>query len=484
MKVLLLNSPFKDGKFSREQRSPAITKSGTFYYPFWLASATGVLEESGHDVKLIDAPAQALTKDDIINILRNFKPQMVVIDTSTPSIYNDISYAEIAKNIDSNIYTVLVGTHPTALPEKTMDLSKSIDAIALGEYDYTLLDLANAYENKLDLREVKGLFLKIENSFINTGRRELIQDLDELPYLSKVYKKHLDVKEYFFAASSYPMIMLVTSRGCPGRCNYCVYPQVFHKGKYRCRSASNLVNEVEYILKEMPEVKEIVFEDDTFTANRKRIEEFCDLVIAKNLKFKWTANTRTDLKYETMVKMKKAGCRLLVAGFESGSDEILRNVNKGLTVKDSIEFMKNVKKVGILVHGCFMVGNIGETKQTMNESFELAKKLNPDTVQFFPLMVYPGTGAYEWFKEREYINTDNYENWVTDEGLHNCVVSTKDVTSAELVEFCNNARKQYYLSPKYIAHKALQSIKSYDELKRNFKAFKKFKKYLTNNGGK
>lgn len=478
MKITLLNPPFMDGKFSREQRSPAITKSGTFYYPFWLAFAAGVLDESGNEVQLIDAPAKGYNDEKVLKNIKSFMPDMVVIDTSTPSIYNDVSYAEKIKEINNSIFTVLVGTHPTALPEQTMKLSNLIDAIALGEYDYTLRDLAYNIENKLSLNDVKGLYLKTANGNIYTEERELISNLDDLPFLSKVYKKYLNVKDYFFAAAEYPMIMLVTSRGCPGKCNYCVYPQVFHRGKYRFRSAKNLMEEIEYISKEFPEVKEIIFEDDTFTANKKRLEEFCDLMIEENIKIKWSVNARVDLKYETMIKMKKAGCRLLVAGFESGSDEILKNVNKGLTVKDNIEFMKNARKAKLLVHGCFMVGNIGETKETMQETFNLAMKLRPDTVQFFPLMVYPGTRAYDWFKQHNFITTDNFSDWLTNDGLHNCVVSTDQVTAEELVKFCNDARKKYYLNFRYIMYKGFQSLKSFDELKRNLKAFNRFKKYL------
>lgn len=478
MKILLLNPPFRNGKFSREQRSPAITKSGTFYYPFWLAFAAGVLDENGHKIELIDAPARGMTEEDVLNKIKIFNPGIVVIDTSTPSIYNDVSYANKIKKINNNIFIVLVGTHPTALPENTMNLSSSIDAIALGEYDYTLRDLAKSLEEKEPVDKVKGLYLREDLKCIYTEPRELISNLDELPFLSKVYQKYLNIKDYFFAAAEYPMIMLVTSRGCPGRCNYCVYPQVFHKGKYRFRSAQSLIKEVEYIKKELPEVKEIVFEDDTFTANRKRLEEFCDLMIENNLKIKWTVNARVDLKYESMVKMKKAGCRLLVAGFESGSDQILKNVNKGLTVKDNIEFMKNARKAKLLVHGCFMVGNIGETKETMQQTFSLAMKLRPDTAQFFPLMVYPGTRAYNWFKENNFIKTDDYSKWLTEDGLHNCVVSTDKVTDKELVDFCNEARKKYYLNFKYIMYKGIQSLKSIEELKRNFKAFKRFIKFI------
>lgn len=179
--------------------------------------------------------------------------------------------------------------------------------------------------------------------------------------------------------------MIFTGRGCPNKCFFCVYPQVFYGRRYRLRSAENVVKEFEYIVKNFPDVKEIGIEDDTFTADLPRARKICKLLIKKgiNKKVNWWANTRVNLDLKTMKLMKKAGCRLIIAGYESGVQELLNNMHKGITIEQSMKYAENSKKAGLLVHGCFMVGFPGETKETMRQTIEFAKKLKPDTAQFF-----------------------------------------------------------------------------------------------------
>lgn len=472
MNVLFLNPPFKVefGKFSRTSRSPAITKSGTNYYPFWLAYAAGVLEqERKFNVKLIDACADRLTLDKVFEKLGDFIPDLIVLDTSTPSIYNDVEVASKLKDKFSNSFVILVGTHVSALPEESLKLSKKIDAIAKGEYEYTIKDLAYVLLNKTSLKKVKGIIFR-SNKIICNQDRELIKDVDKLPFVSKIYKKHLNIRNYFFGAAQYPMIMMITGRGCAFGCKFCVYPQTFHSRFYRPRSPENVVAELEYIKKELPFVKEIGIEDDTFTIDKKRVRKICDLIIQKNLKIKWYANVRADLDYLTMKKMKQAGCRLITVGFESGDQRILNNMAKGITVEQIKEFVKNSKKAGMLVHAAWMVGNIGETKETMKKTLELAKKLNTDMAQFFPIMVYPGTEMYSWAKKKNYLTTEDYSKWLTKDGQYDCVLTTDKLTKTDLFDFCDRALKEYYLRPKYILMKIKQDILNPGEIYRNLRS--------------
>ncbi|NIN69996.1 MAG: B12-binding domain-containing radical SAM protein, partial [Anaerolineae bacterium] len=205
MNVLMLNPPFK-GRFSRTSRSPAVTLGGTIYYPFWLAYATGVLEQSGFGVQLIDAPAQGLSSGEVVERVKDSPPHLIVVDTSTPSIYSDVKMAEQLKESFPSSFVVLVGTHPSALPEETLKLSQKVDAVAVGEYDYTLRDLALALDNGEDLRAVDGLVFRKGNEIIHNQPRALIENVDELPFVSQVYKRHLNVRDYYFAAANYPMV--------------------------------------------------------------------------------------------------------------------------------------------------------------------------------------------------------------------------------------------------------------------------------------
>jgi len=274
--------------------------------------------------------------------------------------------------------------------------------------------------------------------------------------------------------------MIFTGRGCPFKCFFCNWPQVFLGRKYRLRSPENVVAEFEYILENLPEVREIGIEDDTLTADLGRAREICRLLIEKGIskKIKWWANVRVNLDLNTMKLMKKAGCRLIIPGYESGVQEILNRTHKGITLEQSLKFAKNAKKAGLLVHGCFIIGLPGETKKTVKKTIEFAKRLDPDDAQFFPLIVYPGTEAYEWAKKNNYLVTEDFSKWSTHEGWHDCVISRPGLTNEELLELCNKAKIEFYLRPKFFFKIFRLMINSRDEAKRILKASKTFFRYL------
>ena len=477
MKILMLNPPFLP-KFSREQRSPAVTKSGTLYYPMWLAYATGVLEEAGFEVRLVDAPAENQPMADLVPFIERFSPDMAVVDTSTPSIYNDVKVAEKIKGVLPGCTTVLVGPHVSALPEETLQLNEHVDVIARGEYDYTLRDLAYAVRDGRDLVEVQGISFRKDGEIIRTPDRPYIDDLDKIPLVSEVYKRHLNVKDYFYAICQHPEVTIITGRGCPHHCTYCVYPQVFQGRRYRARSPENVVKEFQYIAEAFPFVKEVFIEDDTFTIDRRRCRTICELLIKSGNKISWTANSRADVDFETLKIMKAAGCRLLCVGVESGNQHVLNNIKKGLSIKRIRKFFRDARKAGILVHGCFLVGNKGDNHETLAQTLGFAKELKPDTAQFFPLMVYPGTEAYQWAKQENLIQSEDFSEWVTEEGLHNCVVGLPGLSSQDLVAFCDTARREFYLRPEYFIFKSRQVLRHPSELKRTAKSMKTFFKYL------
>lgn len=480
MRVLVLNPPFLE-RFSRESRSPAVTKSGTLYYPMWLAYAAGVLEQEGFDVRLIDAPAQDYSIDDTLKEIGTFGPRLIVIDTSTPSINNDIRVLERIKTASEEVFTLLVGRHVSALPDETMAASSQIDAVAIGEYDYIVRDLAEAIKAASPLSEVRGLLWRDKGSekCVRNEPMPLIDDLDELPFVSQVYKKHLDISKYFYGHSRYPIVVIVTGRGCPYRCFYCCYPQTMYGHKLRLRSSENVAAEFQYISRNFPQVREIMLEDDTLTVSAKHAERVADALISVGNKIPFSANSRADIvDVDILKKLRRAGCRLLCVGYESGNQNILDNISKGLKIERAIEFSKATKRAGIMVHGCFMAGCPGETKETLEKTLEYAKKLNPDTAQFYPLMVYPGTKAYSWAKDKGYLLTEDYSKWLTEEGLHATVLERPELSSQYLLDFCDRARREFYLRPRYILRKGWQSLLSVSELKRNVKGFRNLVRHL------
>ncbi len=483
MKVTFINPPFKTeyGKFSRESRSPSIGHSGVLNYPLWMIYAAVVVKQDGFPIEFYDACAKRTDAEATLSLLKSRieDTKLFVIGTSTPSIYSDIAFGELLKKSYPQAFVLLVGTHPSGAPDETMEISPLIDGLARKEYDYIVRELARALKSGADLSTIKGLTFRRENEVINNPDADYITELDEIPFAAPFIKEYLGVQDYFFVAAAHPSIQLFTGRGCPARCNFCVYPQTMHGHKYRLRSVDNVVAEFEYIVNSMPEVKEIVIEDDTFTVNKQRTVEICNRLIEKGLnkKIRWLCNARVNLDLETMKLMKKAGCHLIIPGVESLNQTILNNIKKGTTVEQIKKYMANARKARLMVHACYMVGNNGETRETMEETLRAAMKFKTDTAQFFPLIPYPGTEAYDWAKSKGYIN-GKYDEYCQEDGTLNCIINTPALKASELVDFCAYARKKYYLRPWYILHRIYRGLGDFEDLKRSLKAFGRLKQTL------
>ncbi len=477
MKILFLNPPFLPW-FSRESRSPCVTKGGTFYYPYYLAYAAGASEQAGFDVKLVDAIANEWTHEETYKFVKKLEPDLVVLDTSTPSIYNDIQVGEKIKEMLENVHVTLVGTHPSRLPEWTFQNSEKIDSIAIGEFDYTIRDLAEALEKGKSLKTVKGLMYRKGKRIIRTEPRPLIKNLDDLPWVSDVYRRHFGkegIKKYFYASLRWPEITILTARGCPFNCAFCPIP---FKNSYRARSVKDAVDEFEFIQNEMPYVKEVMIEDDTFPVSKHRTIEFAKEMKRRGIKIKWSCNARVDTDYETLKWMKSAGCRLLCVGFESPDQSALDAINKRTTKELQERFVKYTKVLGLLVNGCYILGLPGETTETIKKTIEFAKHLNTDTAQFYPLMVYPGTAAYEWAKQNGYLMTEDYSKWIHEDGTMATTVDRPGLPADLVEEYTYLAKKAYYLRLRYILPKLWQMVKNPDEAIRTLKSFKVFWKYI------
>lgn len=411
---------------------------------------------------------------------RGAETRLFVVDTSTPSIYSDIAFADALKEKYPEAYVMLVGTHPSALPEETLGNARRVDAVALKEFDYIVRDVARALRDGGNPSDVLGLAWcdEARNVTVNDPY-PFITDLDEIPFAAEFVKKHLDERDYFFAASAYPEIQIFTGRGCPAHCTFCVYPQTMHGHRYRLRSAENVVDEFQYIADNFPDVKEVVIEDDTFTIDKRRVATICEMLIERGLskKLRWLCNARVNLDYDTMVLMRKAGCHLIIPGIESGSQEILDNIRKGTTLEQVERYMADAKRAKIKVHACYMVGNRGETRETMQQTLDLAMRLKADTAQFYPLLPFPGTEAYRWAKENDYIRGD-YSDYVKEDGTINALLELPGLTAEEMVSFCDDARKRYYWRPGYILHRLCVGLTDPEDLKRSIKAFGRIKDFL------
>lgn len=478
MKVLFLNPPYLP-RFSRAQRSPAVTRSGTIYFPMWLSYAAGHLIAKGHQVSLVDAPARGFDLTGTIKEISEFTPRIVVVDTSTPSIVNDLKVANVIKGVCPKALVVLVGTHVSALPGQVMASAPWVDAIAVGEYDETLADLVRAFETGRSLSSVEGLVFRTpDGEVIANPIRPLIRNLDSLPMVSRTYQEHLDFRDYFNPNALFPMVAFVTGRGCPNRCSFCLYPATMFGRRYRFRSISSVLDEFEFITRNFPGVKSIFLEDDTLTANPSRCMELAEGIRERGISIPWVANSRADVDIEILRALKAAGLRSLCVGFESGSQGVLDSIGKGLTVDRARRFAHDAAEAGVRIHGCFIFGLPGETADTMEETVRFALTLPLDTAQFYPLMVYPGTECYDWATRGGYLTTHDFSKWLTRSGFHNCVVSRGVLTPGFLVKKCEEARRRFYLRPSFIAGKIVDSIKDSDQRTRIFKAFGTFWAHL------
>jgi radical SAM superfamily enzyme YgiQ (UPF0313 family) len=481
MRAAFINPPYFP-KFSRESRSPGVAKSGTLYYPIFLSYAAGTAEADGNEILLLDAPAMELSKEAVLEKLKEFKPELTVFGTSTPSIINDLQFAKTVKETLQKP-VALMGTHASAEPLETLNLEPSIDFCITGEADYAIRNLIRYFrgDGAKKLSDIAGLAWRDSDGTTNFQPEEQkIQNLSELPWVSKTYHKHLYVcyKKYFYGANLNPLVVILAGRGCPYRCTYCVLPQTMNGHIYRKREPQDVVNELEYIKENFKELGEVFFEDDTFTADKENVKAICDEILKRNLKITWSCNARADVSLELLLLMKQAGCREMCVGFESANADVLNNVRKGLKQSGAMPFMENSKKAKILVHGCFMVGNLGDTKETLEETLKYAKKLSPSTAQFYPIMAYPGTIAYKEATESGALLCKDYNQWLDKDGYHRTTISRPGLSSQDLVDFCDHARREFYLRPKYLAKQAIMAIFSNRERKRLLRGFGTFYKHL------
>lgn len=459
-KVLFLNLPYIF-KISRTSRWPEKTKSGTLYYPYWLAMAAGYCKKYGYSVNLVDCIAKNYNIKDVISFVKDFIPDVIVTEITTPTCYYDFNTINEIHKTFPGVKIYVGGTHATALPETVLNECRGIDLILRNEYEYTLLEILSGKS----LNEIMGITYRESESIVKNEDRLDLNDLDQIPFVSEVYKEFLDFKDYFYAFAKHPMIQIFSSRGCPHKCNFCSYPQTMIGHSFRGRSVKNFVDELEYIKSSLPEIQEIFIEDDTFTVDIRRVNEICDEIIQRKLNITWSCNSRVNVPFETMQKMKLSGCRLLVVGFESGNQNVLNETKKGITLEQSKQFASNAKKLKIKVFGCFMLGLKGDNLESIEQTFNFAKKLYPDMVFFQQVVPFPNTEFYQWAKENKYLSTEDYSKWLNENGYLNCLINYPYASSEEIEKLRDKLMSRYYFSFTYIFKTFLTNL-SWQEFKR------------------
>jgi hopanoid biosynthesis associated radical SAM protein HpnJ len=392
----------------------------------------------------------------------------VVLFTSTPGFSSDVRLAEMMKAAKPSLKIAFVGPHVTTLPEQSLMASEAIDFVTHKEFDYTVTEFASG----MPLEEIKGVSFRKDGNIVHTEKRLPIENLDALPWVTPIYKRDMDYTRYNVPFLLNPYISFYTTRGCPAKCTFCLWPQTFDGHMWRQRSVDDVAKEVEHALKLFPDVQEIFFDDDTFTIGKERVLALCERF--KPLNFTWSCTSRVHVDLETLQAMRAAGCRLFIVGFESGNPQILKNIKKGASVEQAREFMKNCKKAGIVVHGDFIIGLPGETRETIEESLQFAKELDCETIQVSIAHAYPGTEFYDFAQTNGYFRSDVE---MTDETGHQLPhIEYPGLSRGEMMEAVEYFYDQYYFRPRIVARIVKKAI--FDSKERS-RLYKEAQEYLS-----
>src|SRR5207302_8293043 len=397
MTALFLSPPsfdgFDGGAGSRYQARREVT---SFWYPTWLAQPAALVPSA----KLMDCPPHDIQIKQCLDEAKNY--DHVIVHTSTPSLKNDCKVAESIKQNRPGTKIGFVGAHAAVLPTETLKASWAIDWVGRKEFDFTCKEVAEG----LPLDTIAGLsFRDPQGRIVHNLEREMIQNMDLLPWVADVYQRDLHIENYFIGYLLHPYVSLYTGRGCPAQCTFCLWPQTIGGHKYRVRSAENVAAEMAYAKKLHRQVQEFFFDDDTFTANLPRPREIAQKL--KPLGLTWSCNSRANVNYDTIKLMKDCGLRLFLVGYESGNQQILDRIKKGITIDEAKRFTKACKEIGVVIHGTFILGLPVETKETIEETIRYAMALDVFSIQVSLAAPYPGTELYEmarqngWFAKKD-----------------------------------------------------------------------------------
>lgn len=404
-------------------------------FPFFLAYATAVLEKNNIDVDLVDAIAEGDDHDAFMSKVKRYDPDLVLIETSTPSIYVDLAIArEIKERNDSMI--ALSGPHVSALPEEIMKNNDFVDFVLIGEYEYTLMDLVECLEKKRELRDVKGLAHREDSRIQVNPRRPLISNLDELPWPARHFLPMYNYTNAFCDLPT-PDVQMWASRGCPFRCIYCMWPRIMYGGpSYRTRDPVKVVDEMEWLIDKY-KFRSVYFDDDTFNIGKKRILKLCEEIKKRKIDIPWAIMARADTSdEETLKAMRDAGLFALKYGVESGVQELADNAKKDLDLNRVRETVKITKELGIKVHLTFTFGLPGETFETVEKTMNFAKELDPDSCQFSIVTPFPGTELFDLAEKNGWLIT---KDWSKYDGACSAVIRTENLTPEDLEDALRKA---------------------------------------------
>ena len=468
MRTLFLNPPsyqgFDGGAGARYQAKREIR---SYWYPTWLAQPAALVPGS----RLVDAPPAGLTVTDVVPLAREH--DLAVVHTSSPTFAGDIGVAKAMKAANPTLIVGFVGAKVAVEPERSLLASDAIDFVAREEFDFTIAEVAQEHP----LASIDGVSYRDGGKVVHNANRMIIEDMDSLPFVTPVYKRDLRPENYSIGYLRHPYLSLYTGRGCRSRCTFCLWPQTVGGHRYRTRSVRHVLAEAALATRLFPQVKELFFDDDTFTDDRPRAE-----AIARGLArlgISWSCNAKANVPRETLQILKDNGLRLVVVGYESGNQAILNNVKKGLRVDRARRFARDCHDLGITMHGTFILGLPGETRETIEETIRYAKEVNPHTIQVSVAAPYPGTQMYQRAKESGWLPADTDDSaLVSEEGTQLAALSYPHLGHNEIMNSVDSFYKRFYFRAGKLAEMSAELLRRPDMAARRMREGAEFMRFL------
>jgi hopanoid biosynthesis associated radical SAM protein HpnJ len=464
LRTLFLHPPamegFDGGAGSRYQARREVR---SFWYPTWLAQPAALVPGS----RLVDAPPADLTVEDVAPLAREY--DLAVLHTSTPSFQNDVRVAEALRAVNPSLRIGFVGAHVAVQPDAALGASPAIDFVTGAEFDFTIREIAEGRP----LGHVAGLTYRKNGSLARTLDRAPLEDMDRLPFVVDVYHRDLEVERYVIGYLLHPYVSLYTGRGCRSRCTVCLWPQTVGGHRYRTRSVEHVVAEIERATRLFPQVKEYFFDDDTFTDDLPRAEAIAARL--GRLGVTWSCNAKANVPEATLRVLRDNGLRLLLVGYESGNQDILNNVRKGIRLDVARRFTREAKRLGIRIHGTFVMGLPGETRQTIEETVKFALEVDPDTIQVSLAAPYPGTALHRQAKERGWLEN---EVLVDGRGVQSTALGYPHLPRTVIFDSVESFYRRFYFRPRKIVQIARDMVRDPQVCRRRLQEGVEFVRFL------
>jgi hopanoid biosynthesis associated radical SAM protein HpnJ len=464
LRTLFLHPPsfqgFDGGAGSRYQARREVR---SFWYPTWLAQPAALVPGS----RLVDAPPAGLTAADVVALAPEY--DLAVLHTSTPSFPGDLRVAEALRAANPRLRIGLVGAHVAVHREAALAASPAVEFVTGADFDFTIKEVAEGRP----LPEVRGLSYRDGDRLRRTQERPPLEDMDALPFVVDVYRRDLVIEQYVIGYLRHPYVSLYTGRGCRSRCTFCLWPQTVGGQRYRTRSVDHVLAEVAHAVRLFPQVREYFFDDDTFTDDLPRAE-----AIARGLGrlgVTWSCNAKANVPRESLKVFADHGLRLLVVGYESGNQAILNAVRKGIRLDGAREFTRHARSLGITIHGTFILGLPGETRETIQRTIDFAREIDPHTVQVSLAAPYPGTALHRQAQERGWLLGDDL---VDGTGAQRSALGYPHLPPREIFAAVETFYRRFYFRPRKIMAIGGEMLRDRQVLRRRLGEGRDFLRFL------